>query len=94
MTAGLDAIGVQYLPSEAGFFVFCDMRAFMPEVTWAAEGHLWRRLLEEANVNLTPGSACRVGEPGFMRLCFAGEPTEAMLTGIERMGRVLVKISV
>ncbi len=94
VTAGLDEIGVRYLASEAGFFVFCDMRSFMSEVSWEAEGELWRMLLDEANVNLTPGSACRVGEPGFMRLCFAGEPTEAVLIGIERMGRVLDSISV
>ena len=94
MTAGLDEIGVRYLASEAGFFVFCDMRSFMSEVSWEAEGELWRMLLDEANVTLTPGSACRVGEPGFMRLCFAGEPTEAVLIGIERMGRVLDSISV
>ena len=88
-TAALDAIGIPYLPGEAGFFVLCDMRPFMSEVTWEAEHALWRRLLEEANVNLTPGAACRVGEPGFMRLCFTGEQTESVKIGLERVGRVL-----
>lgn len=87
--AALDSIGVPHYRAEAGFFVLCDMRSFMTEVTWEAEHHLWRTLLDDANVNLTPGAACRVGEPGFMRLCFAGEPTDAVLAGIERMSRVL-----
>ncbi len=89
VTAALDRIGVPYVPSSAGFFVLCDVRPFMRDVTWESEDHLWRALLNSANVNLTPGSACRIGEPGFMRLCFTSEPTEAVLAGIERMGRIL-----
>jgi hypothetical protein len=40
-------------------------------------------------VNLTPGAACRVAEPGFMRLCFAAVPTAVAVRAIERIGRVL-----
>jgi DNA-binding transcriptional MocR family regulator len=46
-------------------------------------------LLEEANVNLTPGAACRVGEPGFMRLCFAAVPTDVAVRAVARIARVL-----
>ncbi|NNC93526.1 MAG: aminotransferase class I/II-fold pyridoxal phosphate-dependent enzyme [Acidimicrobiia bacterium] len=91
VTAALDAHRIEYLPAEAGFFFLCDLRQFMPEPTWEGEAALWRRLLDEARVNLTPGAACRIGEPGFMRLCFAGEPLPAVLTGIERVGTVLNK---
>ncbi|MDH5372430.1 MAG: aminotransferase class I/II-fold pyridoxal phosphate-dependent enzyme [Acidimicrobiia bacterium] len=89
VTAALDSAGVRYFPAEAGFFILCDMRRFMTEISWEAEATLWRSLLETANVNLTPGSACHVGEPGFMRLCFTSEPTDAVVAGIERIGRVL-----
>lgn len=85
----LDAEGIPYLPAEAGFFLLVDLRRYLNEPTWAAEDTLWRRLLEDANVNLTPGSACRIGEPGFMRLCFAGASLEAGAKGVERMARVL-----
>jgi len=88
-TGALTAAGIPFLPGDAGFFVLCDMRRFTTDPTWEAEQDLWRRILEEANVNLTPGAACHVGEPGFMRLCFAGEPTEAVVAGIERVGRVV-----
>jgi aspartate/methionine/tyrosine aminotransferase len=92
ITSCLDAARIPYLPAEAGFFLLIDLRRYLSEPTWAAEDALWRLLLEEANVNLTPGSACRIGEPGFMRLCFAGVSLETGAQGIERMARVLGRV--
>jgi aspartate/methionine/tyrosine aminotransferase len=89
VTVALDAEGIPFVPAEAGFFFLIDVRPFLDEVTWEAEGELWRRLLDEGNVNLTPGAECRVGEPGFMRLCFASEETDAVVAGVERLGRLL-----
>lgn len=89
VTDALTQVGIRHNPGQAGLFFLCDMRPFMSEISWEAEEALWRRLLDTANVNLTPGSACRIGEPGFMRLVFASEPTGAVLAGIERLGRVL-----
>jgi aspartate/methionine/tyrosine aminotransferase len=66
-----------------------DLRRFLPEPTWEAESALWRQLLDEANVNLTPGSTCHATEPGFMRLCFAAVPPEALPIGVERMRTLL-----
>jgi aspartate/methionine/tyrosine aminotransferase len=89
VTAALEAASIPYLPAEAGFFFLCDLRPFMEEVTWEAEAELWDWLLNTANVNLTPGADCHIGEPGFMRLVFASERTEAVVAGIERMGAAL-----
>ncbi len=88
-TEALDAVGVAYLPAEAALFLICDLRAYLDAPTWEAERALWRRILEEANVNLTPGEACRISEPGFFRLCYASESSEAVQNAIERLGRVL-----
>ncbi len=88
-TKALEEAGIPYLESGAGFFLLCDFRRFLEEQTWDAEHELWSRFLDQTGVNLTPGSACRIGEPGFMRLCFAAETTEAVVTGINRIGRVL-----
>ena len=88
-TGALDAVGVAYLPAEAALFLICDLRAYLDAPTWEAERALWRRILEEANVNLTPGEACRISEPGFFRLCYASESSEAVQNAIERLGRVL-----
>ncbi|MDH3731595.1 MAG: aminotransferase class I/II-fold pyridoxal phosphate-dependent enzyme [Acidimicrobiia bacterium] len=89
VTAALDEASIPFLPAEAGFFVLLDLRPFLDEVTWDAEDALWRRFLVESKVNVTPGSACHNGEPGFMRLVFAGVPPEAAVAGIVRMARVL-----
>lgn len=89
VVAALDAEAIPFVPAEAGFFVLVDFRRFLSEPTWDGEHALWRRLLEEANVNLTPGAACRIAEPGFMRLCFAGVPTDVAVHAVRAIGEVL-----
>ncbi len=88
-TETLADAGIPFLPADAGFFFLIDVRPFLPEVTWEAEEELWRRILEEANVNLTPGAACRNGEPGFMRLVFAAAPPAAVREAVGRLRGVL-----
>jgi aspartate/methionine/tyrosine aminotransferase len=85
----LSGAGIPHVPAEAGIFVVCDLRGFLSEPTQRAEHALWKRLLDEADVNLTPGTACRIAEPGFMRLCYAAQPLEVVLDGIVRLGRAL-----
>lgn len=89
VVAALDAVGIPHLSAQAGIFVLCDLRQHLTEPTWAAEHALWLRILEQANVNITPGAACRIAEPGFMRLCYAAEPIDAVVAGIERVGALL-----
>ncbi len=80
---------IPFVPAEAGFFLLVDLRDFMEAPTWEAEDALWRRILEGANVNLTPGSACHNGEPGFFRLCYTTEPPAAVVTAVRRVARAL-----
>ena len=89
VTRALDALGIGHVPAGAGFFLLLDLRRFLDAPSFEAEHALYRRLLDEANVNLTPGAACRVAEPGFMRLCFAAVSAELAEQGIQRMARVL-----
>jgi len=89
VTARLDAASIPCIPSEAGFFFLLDLRRYLSAPTWEAEDALWRKLLDETNVNLTPGSACRIVEPGFMRLCFAGVPKETSAVGVDRVARAI-----
>ena len=89
VTAGLNAIGIPYVPADAAFFLVCDLRAYLDSPSWEAEHALWSRLLEHANVNLTPGRACRINEPGFFRVCYASESVAAVEEAIGRLGRHL-----
>ena len=84
----LRSAGIPHIPAEAAFFLLLDMRAFLDEASFAAEDRLWRKFLEETNVNLTPGSACRIAEPGFFRLCYAGVTLDAVRTAIARVGQL------
>jgi aspartate/methionine/tyrosine aminotransferase len=88
-TAALGAAGISYVPADAGVFVLLDMREFLSEPTWDAEHELWTTIFDKANVNLTPGSACHIDEPGFMRLCFAVAPADTVVAAIGRIHKVL-----
>jgi len=89
LTGALDEGGIRHLPAEAGVFVLLDLRAHLAAPTWEAENTLWLEILERARVNLTPGAACHVGEPGFFRLCYAGLPTANVEAGVRRIVRLL-----
>ncbi len=85
----LNTAGLPHLEGDAGFFLLCDVRIFMDELTWEEEHRIWRMLLDEAGANLTPGAACHNAEPGFLRLCFASVPPVEAVAAIQRMGAVL-----
>jgi aspartate/methionine/tyrosine aminotransferase len=89
VTGALDLNGIPYFGAGAAFFLICDLRAFLDSPTWQAEKTLWRRILEQAKVNLTPGEACRINEPGFYRLCYAAESGDAVVAAIERISKIL-----
>ncbi len=89
VAASLDGGGIRFVPAEAGFFVLLDLRRFLDSPTWEAEHELWQRIVDDARVNLTPGAACHVGEPGFFRLCYAGLPTDAVEVGVRRIVELL-----
>ena len=89
LAAALDAGGIRHVPAEAGVFVLLDLRSHLAAPTWEAEHALWLEILEQARVNLTPGAACRGGEPGFFRLCYAGSPPETVEVAVRRIAALL-----
>jgi aspartate/methionine/tyrosine aminotransferase len=46
---------------------------------------LWRKLLYEVGVNITPGSACHCYQLGWFRLCFAFVDDKTMAVALERI---------
>jgi aspartate/methionine/tyrosine aminotransferase len=89
LVGALDAGGIRHVPAEAGVFVLLDLRSHLAAPEWEAEHALWLRILEQARVNLTPGASCRVGEPGFFRLCYASQPVETVEAAVGRIARLL-----
>ena len=89
LAVALDAGGIHRVPAEAGVFVLLDLRSHLAAPTWEAEHKLWLKILEQTRVNLTPGAACHVGEPGFFRLCYACLPAETVEVGVRRIASLL-----
>jgi aspartate/methionine/tyrosine aminotransferase len=89
-STALERAGVPHQSSDAGFFTMVDLRSQLAEPTWEGEAELWRRMIDDFNVNLTPGSACRTAEPGWFRLCFAAVPADVLAVG---MGRIAALVS-
>jgi aspartate/methionine/tyrosine aminotransferase len=81
--------GIPSIRGDSGIFLLADFRHHLDAPTWEGEDRLWRRILDGAGVNLTPGSACRIVEPGYLRVCHASAPTEAVRSGLERVAAAL-----
>lgn len=84
----LDKHGIGHLPAAAGFSVWIDLATWLPEDGFDGETALWRRLWEEARLNILPGAEFHCPEPGWFRVCHAtdsGIVTEAL----HRLARLL-----
>ncbi len=90
-TTALDQASIPHLAPTAGFFLLCDLRDHLDQPTWEAEHDLWQHVLDEAQVNLTPGSALRAGEPGWFRICYAAGTSAVVTDAIHRVGSVLAR---
>jgi aspartate/methionine/tyrosine aminotransferase len=84
----LTAAGIGFAPAEAGFSVWVDLRAWLPEPAFAAEGALWQRIVDVGRVSMAPGEIFHSTEPGWFRLCHAvGE--DPLVVGVRRLRAVL-----
>ncbi|KAK3160600.1 hypothetical protein QOZ80_1BG0061710 [Eleusine coracana subsp. coracana] len=89
IVAGLARAGVPCLRSNAGLFVWMDMRGLLAEQTVAGELNLWDRLLREVRLNISPGSSCHCSEPGWFRVCFANMSLDTLDLALARITRFM-----
>jgi aspartate/methionine/tyrosine aminotransferase len=81
--------GIRTLNSQAGLFMMLDMR---PYVHFRGDfPDLWERLVREAKVNLTPGSAMHMQEDadGWFRCCFMNVSRDQLKDAFNRIGSIL-----
>ena len=90
--AQLDLHNIPYVPTQSGFFLVVDLRAWLTKATFEAEEALWRQLLE-AGINLTPGVALRSPQPGLFRLCFASISPAGRAVALDRLVTTLGRLS-
>ncbi|KAE8722134.1 exocyst complex component SEC10-like [Hibiscus syriacus] len=71
--------------SNAGLFFWMDMGPLLNEQSLEGELELWRVLINEVKLNVSPGSSFRCSEPGWFRVCFANMDDETVEVALDRI---------
>ncbi|KAL8168353.1 hypothetical protein V2J09_009852 [Rumex salicifolius] len=85
MVAGLKSAGVTCLKGDAGLFCWVDMRHLLKEKSFEGEMELWKKILYEVRLNVSPGASCHCSEPGWFRMCFANMSEETLELAMQRV---------
>ncbi|TKY74943.1 1-aminocyclopropane-1-carboxylate synthase CMA101 [Spatholobus suberectus] len=85
LVSGLRNAGIRCLKSNAGLFCWVDMRHLLSSATFEAEKELWKRILCQVGLNISPGSSCHCCEPGWFRVCFANMSEDTLKVAMRRM---------
>ncbi|KAJ3697627.1 hypothetical protein LUZ61_001332 [Rhynchospora tenuis] len=85
LVEGLAGIGIPCLKSNAGLFCWVDMRHLLDDNTFTGEMELWKKIVYDVGLNVSPGSSCHCTEPGWFRVCFANMSTETLDVAMQRL---------
>ncbi|KAI3421481.1 DET1- and DDB1-associated protein 1, partial [Psidium guajava] len=84
-THGLRQAGIECLNSNAGLFLWMDLRGLLRESTVEAETDLWQIIINDVKLNVSPGSSFHCSEPGWFRVCIANMNEETMEVALTRI---------
>ena len=84
MSTVLNELGVEVTPAQAGLVAWLDFRSYLKSADDDGQLALYRYLLEEHRVHLSPGSGFHCPAPGFFRICFSQEQ-ETLREGLRRI---------
>ncbi|KAL6557177.1 acetyl-coenzyme A synthetase 2 [Orobanche minor] len=84
-TKGLEQVGIRCLESNAGLFCWMDLRTLLEEPTFEEEMKLWRVIINDVKLNVSPGSSFHCHEPGWFRVCFANMDDQTMEVALRRI---------
>ncbi|XP_023003339.1 1-aminocyclopropane-1-carboxylate synthase 7-like [Cucurbita maxima] len=83
---GLRMAGIECLKGNAGLFCWMNLRPLLKKnPTREGEIELWKCILKEAKLNISPGSSCHCSEPGWFRVCFANMSEETLQIALKRI---------
>ncbi|XP_077215629.1 1-aminocyclopropane-1-carboxylate synthase 3-like [Tasmannia lanceolata] len=85
LVLGLREARISCLNSNAGLFCWVDMRHLLSSKTIEGEIKLWKKILYEVGLNISPGSSCHCTEPGWFRVCFANISQETLELAMQRL---------
>ncbi|KAK3227888.1 hypothetical protein Dsin_007750 [Dipteronia sinensis] len=84
-TWGLEQVGIGCLKSNAGLFLWMDLHQLLKEQTFEAEMTLWRVIVNEVKLNVSPGSSFHCPNPGWFRDRFANMDDQTMEVALSRI---------
>ncbi|KAE8694323.1 1-aminocyclopropane-1-carboxylate synthase [Hibiscus syriacus] len=87
----LEQVGIGSLKSNAGLFIWMDLRKLLKEKTFEAEMELWRVIINDVKLNVSPGSSFHCYEPGWFRVCFANMDDNSMEVALSRIRNFMIK---
>ncbi|KAL5572938.1 hypothetical protein UlMin_022535 [Ulmus minor] len=90
-TKGLEQVGITCLKSNSGLFCWMDLRILLKDHTFESEMVLWRVIIDEVKLNVSPGSSFHCVEPGWFRVCFANMDDETVEIALERIRKFVGK---
>ncbi|XP_056160406.1 1-aminocyclopropane-1-carboxylate synthase-like isoform X2 [Syzygium oleosum] len=90
---GLKQANIHCLEGNAGLFLWMDLRHLMKVPTLDAEMKLWRVIIEDVKLNVSPGSSFHCPEPGFFRVCFANMDDHTVEVALKRIREFVSKRS-
>ncbi|XP_016446122.2 1-aminocyclopropane-1-carboxylate synthase-like [Nicotiana tabacum] len=70
-TTGLEEVGINCLKGNAGLYCWMDLRPLLKKPTFDSEMILWKLIINDVKLNVSPGSSFNCPEPGWFRVCFA-----------------------
>ncbi|KAE8718820.1 1-aminocyclopropane-1-carboxylate synthase [Hibiscus syriacus] len=86
---GLKKAGIECLKGNAGLFCWMNLSSFLDEPTTAGELALWKIILNDVGLNISPGSSCHCSEPGWFRVCFANMSEQTLGVALERIHKFM-----
>lgn len=88
---GLAQAGIKCLQGKAGLFLWMDLSHLLRERTSDAEMDLWRVIIDQVKLNISPGSSFHCSEPGWFRVCIANMDDPTMNIALKRIGAFVSK---
>ena len=86
----LSEIGVSVTPAQAGLVSWLDFSTFLRSQDEQGQMELYRFLLEQHRVHLSPALGFYCDEPGFFRICFSQE-NKTLHEGLRRIKQGLLQ---
>ncbi|XP_047319254.1 1-aminocyclopropane-1-carboxylate synthase-like [Impatiens glandulifera] len=85
LTEGLIEVGIRCLESNGGLYCWMDLRNMLKNNTIEDEMELWKVIINDVKLNVSPGSSFHCKEPGWFRACFANMDDETVEIALVRI---------